>query len=52
MKGWKHHFESFTDRYRPLQGGKVDDITIVVAYIDEETYTPEQPPADASLAAP
>lgn len=46
---------SFSDgkfRLGHMKGGKVDDITIVVAYIDEETYTPEQPPADASLAAP
>lgn len=25
-----------------LQGGKVDDITIIVAYVDEETFSPDQ----------
>ena len=24
------------------QGGKVDDITIIVAYVDEEAFTPDQ----------
>ena len=31
-----------------LQGGKVDDITIIVAYVDEEMLTPQQAASVAS----
>lgn len=33
-----------------MQGGKVDDLTIVVAYVDEETVPREQPAAEAPAA--
>lgn len=46
---------SFSDgkfRLGHMKGGKVDDLTVVVAYVDEETVPPkQQPPTEAPAAS-